>query len=193
MIGRMIPRSIGLVLTFWLVQPALAQQGAPERTSLSLRCEMICNPAKLRTGVAIISWQDSRLKATSLSQAHIDVTVFKDGFDKNVFVSFLGAKPGQKTTMSEETSKGMPSGLRLRALDLIFLSAIQPELKGDQVVQRAASQLENGETGALVENVEPGVNYFWRLRFSAEGKSRVSETTQCEAPVCPADMVEEKR
>jgi hypothetical protein len=42
--------------------------------------------------------------------------------------------------------------------------------------------------------VEPGVNYFWRLRFSAEGRSRVSETVRCQAPICPADLVEgEKR
>ena len=43
--------------------------------------------------------------------------------------------------------------------------------------------------GAVVENLEPGVNYTWRIAINTPAGRIVSRPTTCQAHVCPADLV----
>jgi len=42
---------------------------------------------------------------------------------------------------------------------------------------------------AVIENLEPGVNYTWRVAIETAAGRIVSAPITCEAPVCPADIV----
>jgi hypothetical protein len=44
----------------------------------------------------------------------------------------------------------------------------------------------------VVEGLEPGVNYTWRIAIETESGRIVSESTTIRAVVCPADMAPEK-
>jgi hypothetical protein len=47
-----------------------------------------------------------------------------------------------------------------------------------------------GEMTAVVENLEPGVNYTWRIAIDAASGRIVSPSATSQARVCPADMVQ---
>jgi len=52
------------------------------------------------------------------------------------------------------------------------------------------------KTGSItieLEGLEPGLTYFWRVCTLNEDGWIPSEIIRCEAPICPADIKEERK
>ena len=72
----------------------------------------------------------------------------------------------------------------VRAFELRLIEFNNPEPPRSAV----PGQLQESEASVLIEGLEPGLNYIWRLRFPSDSGVIVTQTVTCEAPVCPADM-----
>lgn len=171
------------------IQPPV-ETAAPDKASgLTLTCEVFCSPTRLRTANARIRWQiapGSALAAAgteNLARAvqRLEATVFKNGFEKNLFVSLPVVEPNTERLSQPRISSGQE---RLRAFQIRVA-----EVRAPRDTSRFAAGSE--EVVAVVENLEPGVNYTWRLAVDTAAGDFTSQTVRCQAPVCPADFVRE--
>jgi hypothetical protein len=162
-----------------------AQQIPRVETGLTVACEVFCSTTKLRTSNARVRWNISKAaldahRITTLASARqtLEATVYKNGFDKGLLVSFpIGAATPARAVAPQIAQ---PAQARLRAFQIQLISieppAAQAGAAGDQMT-------------AVIENLEPGVNYTWRVAIETAAGRIVSAPITCEAPVCPADIV----
>jgi hypothetical protein len=161
-------------------------QRAVDDAGLTITCEVFCSATKLRTGSVRIRWRASQsgpaVRALASARQAVETTVFYQGFEKNLYVSLpLGAVPARPVAPAGAAlaRQGPP----LRAFDIQIVAA-EPRAAA------AAPVDELAETGVVIEGLEPGASYTWRVVAEAGGRL-VSPTVTCEAPVCPADMADE--
>lgn len=185
-------------LVFWcfaIVGTAGAFAQEPEG-KVPIRCETFCSPSKLRTAVARLSWIDPKLKApdavapTAPGEFSIETTIFKEGFADDVFAVIGSAEPGTRAAPMFDAEDTGPQALR--AFELEVTSVVQPQIQGVGALDVMASSPEQLQTSVTIENLEPGLTYFWRLRLPLDGRSVESEVVRCVAPICVADMQEEE-
>jgi hypothetical protein len=161
------------------------QQTPRLETGLTVACEVFCSTTKLRTTNARIRWNISKValdanRIATLASARqtLEATVYKNGFEKGLLVSFpIGAATPARAVAPQIAQ---PAQARLRAFQIQLISieppAGQAGAAGDQMT-------------AVIENLEPGVNYTWRVAIETAAGRIVSAPITCEAPVCPADIV----
>ncbi|HXD32554.1 MAG TPA: hypothetical protein VN643_15640 [Pyrinomonadaceae bacterium] len=135
----------------------------------NFECRTFCSPDKLRTPVMELVWRASQ---ASLAAERVEVTVYKDGFAKGVYVS-VGASQGQSAAL---TTRNTAQDDRL-----------PPALKKLVVVDSASLSTRPGMATIQIEGLEPGLNYFWRV-VSGSNRLVAGGAVRCKAPVCPADM-----
>jgi hypothetical protein len=168
-----------------LLQTSATSQAPRVESGLALTCEVFCSPTKLRTANARIRWtmskpalDASRLSSLTGATQTLEATIYRDGFEKGLSV----ALPVAQTTPTQAIAPvpAQPAQARLRAFQfrLIEIEPPRTELTG-----AAGSQM-----GVVVENLEPGMNYTWRIAMDTATGRIVSAATTCEAPVCPADI-----
>lgn len=75
----------------------------------------------------------------------------------------------------------------LRAFQVRVIAVEQPAR--ETAVSGAEEAARRGEAVAIVENLEPGVNYTWRIAMDTPAGKIVSPAVKTRAPVCPADIV----
>ena len=174
---------------------AAAQAQAPpkapageEPTGVLLTCVVTCSETKLQTSNAWIRWtrtssaaNAAKLEDTPLERYQLETTVFKDGFDKGLFVALPVVKGGAPIARPNI----LADRDRLRAY---HLQVVAVERSGPAESRKAGVP----ETSVMVEGLEPGMNYTWRLSIQADGGEVVSRDVTCQAPVCPADMQPEE-
>lgn len=144
---------------------------APEKEAGGLLIETFCSPTRIRTGVARLSWET---KPELVESQRIEVTIFKDGFQKGLFGSMIPLKPRQPfqpPEVKEPELRALAPVTDLRLADVRF-------------------EREQGVNNIEVEGLEPGLIYFWRLFTLIDDEWVPGETVQVEAPVCVADMKE---
>lgn len=137
-------------------------------------CEVFCSQFKLRTGNARISWETPKAL-----EAHkrLDFTVHKNGFKTGAFASFPTLREKQEMTPA---------------------TMAQPEMRGVRAFQLGLTEVKlakqrGARASVVVEGLEPGLNYRWRVLTRTNDGWVPSETLVCAAPVCPADMIQEKK
>lgn len=169
-----------------------AETTATDRASgLTLTCEVYCSPTKLRTANARLRWElapGSALSATgdenlAGAEQRLEATVFKNGFEKNLFVSLPVVQPNSDQLAAPRVS---PQQRGLRAFQIRLVDVARP-----QTTDRFADGTD--EIIAEIENLEPGMRYTWRVAIESAAADFVSQTVSCQAPVCPADMVRENQ
>lgn len=181
-------------------ESVVAQPPEGSEPVVSVRCEAFCSDTKARTANARLSWIDP---GVVIARAHgsarveleqqVETTVFKNGFTNELFARFPAVEP---------TPAGVPRTMELpgrrsaapipRAFDLRIIGATRPRATGIGAAEIMRLSPQQQETSIIVEGLEPGLNYWWRIRFrTSDGEWRLSEPIRCEAPVCPADMLEE--
>jgi hypothetical protein len=79
---------------------------------------------------------------------------------------------------------------QLPALDLTIAGITRPFFEGISPGELLGAEPEDQETSVVVEGLEAGVTYSWRLRLLTTEGLEVSEPVSCQAPVCPADLQE---
>lgn len=167
--------------------PALAQVAqARVESRLSITVDPYCSDTKLRTSNARIRWSmpsaalsESGVASFASATQSLDVTVYKNGFDKGLQVSLpiSGA-----TSEHPVTPQARDKQSQLRAYQFRLIG-IEPQ-KMAQAADTAS------EMGVVVEDLEPGVNYTWRIAIDTSAGRIVSPQTTGQALVCPADMVQ---
>jgi hypothetical protein len=180
--------------------PATSQD--PTSSALvTIRCETFCSKSSLRTVSARLTWVDPSLRpggapvgfdaggAAPPNPPQLDVSVVRNGFNANAYATLpttgtVGASPA--TTFNGPASPVASS----RAYDLRVVGIVRPVIAGAFSLDDAAPSIERRETSLVIENLEPGLRYSWRLRFNTPAGERTSATAVCFAPACPADMKE---
>lgn len=161
--------SLILLLTvFWRG----SQSGQAFQTDpLEFACEVSCSRTELRTAQAQLSWQASAA-SVDLTQQVLEVTVFKDGFQRGLQARLVPTEGAQKFSLSA-----------LAATALSQTSLTRLDVAGIEIASTGRVQIR-------VKGLEPGLNYFWRLQ-SADGFTTLSGPVRSQAPTCPADEARE--
>jgi hypothetical protein len=187
-----IGRPLAFFAVFWS-SLAAAQDAGPT----PLRCETYCSQTLLRTASARLTWVDPALRpsgaatpgaaaAAASASPRLDVTVVKNGFNTNAFATFLATEAGARPTAGPSAAAATPR----RPYDLRVVGSVRPAISGSLTLEDAAPATERRETSLVIENLEPGIRYTWRLRFPTAAGEQLSAPATCVAPVCPADMKE---
>ena len=198
-----IALSLGaLACVFVLLQSAkgtLAQdQGTANGLPVALVCEAFCSQTKIRTANARLRWTSSHLaaEAQALTDATtnqgLEMAVFKNGFEKQLYARFSSIKQDEQTPPEVVAPPPKPNERtrdpRIRAFDLRILDV---KRSAERTASTAGQPQETAvRTDAIVEGLEPGLIYRWRVLIEAGGRPSFSEIATCQAPVCPADSIE---
>jgi hypothetical protein len=196
---KFIIQIIGIGLTAGIVAAisATAQETEPTTSSIPIRCEVFCSTEKLRTANARLLWPDARIRlirrAESMEVADVEVkenietTVFKNGFKDELYASFPTTMPEGDVApaLTAEVEKS-----DMRAYQLHLIGVQRPSVSGRSINSLLGESLEKQEASAVIEGLEPGLTYYWRVRLETESGVEISQTVSCEAPICPADMQE---
>jgi hypothetical protein len=139
-----------------------------QEVAIGLQCTVSCSVEEEGVAVAQLKWDTAEALR---NQAHLDWTVYPDGFRNEAYASFSllsVQREQQPSTASAAIPSLRPFQLRLDA-------------------QRAAG--EELSSGTTVKNLEAGVNYSFRLAFERDGRRVFSETVTCQAPICIREEV----
>jgi hypothetical protein len=150
-----------------------------------------CSPDKPRTVVAEISWPLPRPAANpqalteGLAQQTLDVTTFKDGFDKGVFAQLGSVRQNQAFT-SRAAQPDVSSTASLQSLVVTKVSTLQERVSSgargspSDLMPPSAGNDASRVVVVEIEGLEPGLNYYWR-------RAPGGPVVRCQAPVCPFD------
>ena len=170
---------------------ALAQPAQPTprvESRMVVTAETFCSETKLRTTNARIRWSVPRpalaaanVAALSAARQSLEVTVYKNGLDKGQFVTLpisaaTQERPVEPLAQPQAVGRPQPRAFQIRLI----------EIEQPRIAQAADAP---SEMGVVVENLEPGVNYTWRLAIDTPAGRIVSPPSTAQARVCPADMV----
>jgi hypothetical protein len=156
---------------------------------LSVEVEPYCSETKLRTSNARIRWsmpkealEAHKLTALAGARQSLEATVYRDGFEKGLLVSVPLAQASPERPLQALVQEKKP---KVRAFQFSVIAY-------EQQKEARAVEGQDAEMSAVVEGLEPGVNYTWRIAIETESGRIVSESTTSRAVVCAADMVPEK-
>jgi hypothetical protein len=166
-----------------LAEQAQQQPAARLESRLTLSLETFCSETKLRTSNARIRWSipGAVLDAAAVASGRqsLEATVYKNGFEKGLLVALpIGAATVERPVVP--LAQGRPQ--LPRAFQLRLIEFAQPRVD--------AVAAAPGEMTAVVENLEPGVTYTWRIAIDAPSGRMVSSSVTGQARVCPADMAQ---
>ena len=175
--------------------PMSAQGGrdtarSQSESGLILSAEAFCSPTKLRTSNVRLRWSisaDARAtaKLTSLADAKqtLDTTVYLNGFEKGIYVSLpvAGRVDAPRTPVAPATTQA--AQLRRTPPRAFQIRLIESGPTAAKIARDA------GEFSAVIEDLEPGVNYKWRLTVEGPSGKLVSDPVEIQAVTCPADMI----
>jgi hypothetical protein len=182
-----IAASIGLASdTVALADQAQQPPAARLESRLTLSIETFCSETRLRTSNARIRWSMPRavldgagIASVAAARQSLEATVYKNGFEKGLLVALpIGAATVDRPVVP--LAQGRPQ--QPRAFQIRLIEFTPPG------VQAAAAT--TGEISAVVENLEPGVNYTWRIALDTPSGRTVSPSATVQARVCPADMAQ---
>jgi hypothetical protein len=162
-----------------IVSAQVSETPRPEGDSaIALTCEVFCSPTKLRTTNARICW--SLPSSVSTVKQSVEVTVFKRGFEKGLYVTLPLAESAREKPVQP---LAQPKQGKLRAYQIQLIDVVK------RVSPQTAGAGGGSDFCAVIEGLEPGTNYIWRLVIDGEAGKAMSASTRCQAHECPADMV----
>lgn len=148
-------------------RPEISSQ-SDGQNPLGLECKTSCTEAVPREPIAELTW---RATEAQLNQQSLEVTAYKNGFEKGLLVRLFPRTiepPGVVSQPEPSQQQQLPG------LDRIAISQVNVLRESDLVVVRVAG-------------VQGGVNYFWRLR-NADGSVTLSSVIRCKILACPTDL-----
>jgi hypothetical protein len=166
-----------------------AQSGQPParlEPGLTIEAVGFCSSSRPRTSNARLTWRATTTAlgadVANLSAAtqRVEATVFKNGFDRGLFVALpvaAGAGDRPVAAVAQAPVAQQLTTRRAFQIRMTAVTAAPTPTAGD-----AGSEME-----AVVENLEPGVTYTWRLAVDAPTGRIVSRPVTLRAPICPTD------
>lgn len=151
------------------IKPKISPLQSDEQNPLGLTAKTDCTDAvPRREPIAELTW---RATEAELNQQSLEVTAYKNGFEKGLLVRLFPKTTEPPGIVSQpESSPQQP----LPGLDRIAIAQVNVLRETDQVVVRVAG-------------VQGGLNYFWRLR-KADGSAILSSVIQRKILACPTDL-----
>jgi len=186
---------IALIIGCLVVRPASpagAQATNEPRTqsdsTFTVSCEIFCSDTKLRTVNARLRWTLAKAIATAggvnaaAAKVTLEATVYRDGFNKGLFVQLPIGTASPRQPIVGILPLGRAAQKPVRAFQIQIVET-EPA-RGDAV--------SPGEPvrAVVVENLEPGVTYTWRLAVETTTGRVVSVPVTCRARPCPADLID---
>lgn len=166
-----------------------AQTAVGVEPNLTVEVEPYCSETKLRTSNARIRWslpkealEAHRLTALAGSRQTLEATVYRDGFEKGLLVSVPLTQASAEHPLAALIEEKKPT---LRAFQFSVVAIEQPK-------EGLAAESGGSTMAAVVEGLEPGVNYTWRIAIQTDSGRIASAPATSRAQVCPADMAGEK-
>jgi hypothetical protein len=154
------------------------------------RFEAYCSQTELGKSVAEVQWPLAPRGETNLSslvqQQVLDVTVYKDGFDRGLYKTIKPGAPQPKFRLFKPQGTHEIPGLQNLKL-IQFGTSQEPPKEGLRMLMRPMAGQQSA--AAKLEGLEPGMTYFVRLSSPDSGTKTVSFT----AAICPVDYVQPKR
>ena len=168
-----------------LADQAQQQPASRLESRMTLSIETFCSETRLRTSNARIRWSIPRavldaagIAGVGAARQSLEATVYKNGFEKGLLVALpIGTATVDRPVVP--LAQGRPQ--QPRAFQLRLIEFAQPR------VEAAAAA---PEMTAVVENLEPGVNYTWRIAIDTTTGRMVTPSATAQARVCPADMAQ---
>lgn len=166
-----------------------AQSGQPAarlEPGLTIEAVGFCSSSRPRTSNARLTWRATPTAlgpgVANLSAAtqRVEATVFKNGFDRGLFVALpVAAGAGDRPVAAVAQAPAAQQLATRRAFQIRMTAVTTPP---SPPAADAGSEME-----AVVENLEPGVTYTWRLTVDAPSARIVSRPVTLRAPICPTD------
>jgi hypothetical protein len=182
---RILLRITALVLFCHIAEfAAVAQTQAREEQRITITVDSFCSDTKLRTSNARVRWSipGVALEATGVrdfgtAKQSLEVTVYKNGFDKGLLASvpIQQATPERPVAAQAQQKRPIPRAFQFSLIE-VEQPKTSPATQGD------------ADMGAVVEGLEPGVNYTWRIAIETSSGKIVSAPVTSQATTCPADM-----
>ncbi len=160
--------------------------GTQVEQSGDLACVTYCAPDQPGTPVAEIRWvvgsqpSASEIRRTAVQQ-NVEVAVNEDGFERGRFARLPSANPQARFAPAGQAAGAAP----LPGLGDLSVRAVTSSQEPAGAL-RLATPAESGQENLVlqVQGLRPGLNYYWRVRSSTPGQTRM---VMCRAPVCPTD------
>lgn len=161
-------------------------QGTQSAQAGDLACETYCSPTS-RTPVAEVKWVVATQPSaaanlrTLASQQNIEAAVNEDGFERGRFVRLASVAPQARFGPASPAAAGTP----LPGLGSLTVNAVSSSQDAPGAL-RLATPAEAGRENVVlqVEGLQPGMNYYWRVRPPTQGEPQI---VMCRAPICPSD------
>lgn len=176
-----------------LAAPITAQTPADQQTSrvepgLTIDVVGFCSTSVPRTSNARLTWRAAAtalgagIASLSAATQRLETTVFKNGFERGLFVALPVGSAVADRPVAAVAQTPAAQQLSSRRAFQIRMTSVEPTPRS---VVDAGSDME-----AVVENLEPGVNYTWRLTVDTPAGRIVSKPVTLRAPICPTDGAE---
>lgn len=140
-----------------------------------LKVQASCSRENLGVGIAQITWLRPKAGASrgaAQPSVQVEVTTVKDGFDTGAALIVWPNAARSREALS-------PSDHRLDPLRGLRVAPVA-ETKGARALSGTGRKV-------TIENLSPGVNYFWRVQTKTDGTTTSSTVVKTTAPVCPVD------
>ncbi len=187
MLSKLIIQVVLFVFTFLITECMTVQQvrgkedinvidmpiiSTSTRAVSDYHVEVSCSDTKPRTAVARLTWAANK---RSFDKQRLDVTIYKGGFEKNLFTILYPLQKGQKFQTSSFAKLSDRSSNKS-----LYLNC-----------ERINVDKRNGSATIEIEGLEPGLNYYMRVLNLNKRGWVPGGTVRFEVPICPADMIEE--
>lgn len=170
--------------------PGPATQEVAEGEAAWGWCESYCSPVAPGTSVIevrrkVTRENDAAAMERALKSDKLEVTTYADGFERKLFVEVaLGAPPASAPSVpAGVTSAGVIPGL-----DTLRVQSVATRGSPAAADLRLAPLAGPGfdSLTVLVSDLQPGMNYYWRLSAGA-GAPQPQQALVCRAAICPVD------
>jgi hypothetical protein len=144
---------------------------SPVDPTIQLQVQTDCSRTKARTPLAVVSWN---APAAAQGLQRVDLTVYKQGFDKDIYSMVWPLERGQNPRPSSAAKLlGRPADGSLGAH-----------------VETVAFEADTGRATVTFEGLEPGLLYLWRVCRLTERGWVPGQMARASAPACPADLID---
>lgn len=140
-----------------------------EEVAPDLHADVRCSEPDVRTVIATLSWRENQIQAAA---QRIDVTVFKEGFDKGLFATAPADKGGKFEFAPALRRMEREPG---RAFELV--ADPRPDSRKEFIA-------------IDIRNLEPRLLYRWRVASRTDRGWVSSPVVTLESPPCIADEKE---
>src|SRR6478672_3447526 len=164
-------------------------------SGITVVAEVFCSQIKLRTpsvrlrwGVTAAARATNNLTSLAAVKQTVDTTVYAGGFEKGLYVSLpVPAGPVQTPVAAAAAPNAPARQTPVRAFQIRLVEAGPPPAAtaGTAVPRESA---DANDFSVVIEDLEAGVNYTWRITIDAGAARMVSTPVTTQAPTCPADM-----